>query len=100
MAISDETYTKLLERLTERVGRVRPCPVCGQDERYELLRSIANVSFVDSVHSMAVGDTYASHLLLVCTKCGNTNFLNVNVLGVYDLLAEEEQKSAGADPNA
>jgi ribosomal protein S27AE len=86
MPLPLDVYNRLLAFVTEKVGRIRPCPVCGQDANFQLLNGVVNLIFADSTASFAIGPNYATHLVLICGKCGNTNLLNVNILGAMDIL--------------
>ena len=96
MAISPEVRQQIIEVLSEKVGRIRPCPVCGQDEIYNLTPTIVNLAFNETGNSMAVGNQYATHLVLVCGKCGCTRLLNTSILGVLEMLPVSGQSTVTA----
>lgn len=95
--ISDQLHQQLIAYLGQHIGRVRPCSVCGQDESFLLLQELVNLPFQSNTMSMALGGEYATHLVLVCGKCGNTHLLNANILGAMPLLSAAELIPANPD---
>ena len=92
MAISQELYEKLTAAVSEKAPVIQPCPVCGQAENFMLLNSFVNLPFHDDTKTFGLGAQFATHLVLVCRKCGNSNLLNVNILGVSSLIEEHLKK--------
>jgi hypothetical protein len=100
MPLSPQVHQQLTDALIQKVGRVRPCPVCGQDQHFQLLTFVVNLHFSESPSSFEMGPSYATHLVLACAKCGNTHLLNVNILGVLSILEVRDQTVQEVPPDA
>jgi hypothetical protein len=88
MRFSNELHDKLIATMAEKFGRIRPCPVCGQDQTFQLMPNVTNLPFMENATSFE-SDAYTACLALVCLRCGCTHLLNANVLGIRDMISAE-----------
>jgi hypothetical protein len=97
MAAKQEVWEKINKALNERTGGQKPCPVCGETAWY-----MADAFFVMPVGknptAMQFGPASMPLLPVVCTHCGNTNLLNLMVLGFTDLSLLKIDDDAPAKP--
>lgn len=93
MPFSEDLYQRLLAAIGEKVPRIQPCPVCGQDQSFTLFPQSANIKMMDDATTFG-STVYTSNLVLICDNCGCTHFLNANVLGVRDMISAEAQAAA------
>lgn len=93
MPSRQEVTDKLLARVNERIGRPRPCAVCGKTE-WTIEPKVVNLSLSTTPHAVVLGGPQLPNVPLVCTHCGNTHLLNVLVLGfkAEDLHFDEPAK--------
>lgn len=88
MEISDDKLKAFLEKLN-----VPACPLCGnRDWSYETKVFNVNQFFPDK---LIIGGSALLVIPLTCTKCGNTNFINVLSAGLItsDEIDKEKNKS-------
>ena len=83
---------KAIETLARKGMSQPPCELC-QNKSWMLGDYIVSPEPIGRDFSNAgfgtALDPYHPSLLLFCTNCGNTKFLNANILGAFDLYAAE-----------
>jgi hypothetical protein len=104
MAFTPEQSERILARVRERTGpepgtSIRDCPICGHSE-WGLQQG--GVVFLilqspDAGGSLVLGGPTLPSVALVCGRCGNTQLLNLLVLGLGDLLKKPEPVEAESE---
>jgi predicted nucleic-acid-binding Zn-ribbon protein len=83
MALSPEQKDKILDRIKERTQTIRKCVVCGNNT-WEL--SDGFFSMQENLSKLNLGGRGQPCVAVTCNNCGNTNLLNLMVLGLGDLI--------------
>lgn len=89
MKFSKEVGEKILAAFRERLPETALCPLCHAN-KWELLDAfVAIVISYEPLEVRTAGQVLPS-AVLICNNCGNTHFLNLNVLGLSEILTPEE----------
>ena len=84
MASARSIIEKITEALRKKVGdRELRCPIC-QHEQWQIPPSFVPLTLKKSPRSFQLGDTVLPTVPLICTNCGNTQLINLRVLGIED----------------
>lgn len=85
MALSPEQKNKILDRIKERTRTVRSCVVCGNN-KWELSDGFTFLTIQENLSTLNLGGRGQPCVAVTCNNCGNTNLLNLMVLGLGDLI--------------
>ena len=97
MALSEEkikeVITKLEEVIKRKTGKTDfKCPVCT-NENFIVVDGFASNFLTDQLEkNIVIGGRILPSVLIICSNCGNTHFLNTKVLGLND---EQEKIKEG-----
>lgn len=99
MKWSPESEKRILAALGERLkGRsIGACAICGQTT-WQMLAKFVTITVTDDPAVQQIGGPNLPCLVLLCKTCGNVHLLNLLVLGLEDLVKEEED-AAKAKPD-
>lgn len=104
--IPDEIVGRFTQELQSRGINLGPCSVCQTTAGFTLagLVRLYVAEFSPATH-VPIGGPYLPSAALICNRCGNTLFLNLNVIGLHDLSLsvqerEQEQKQQSSTPAA
>jgi transcription elongation factor Elf1 len=76
------TQKSIIEKLTEKVDNEPiKCSICNQSN-FTILDKFINQPVMDEISgNFVIGGPSLPMAVLVCNNCGNTYFVNLNVLG-------------------
>ena len=85
MTTAQETIDRITEALQQKIGdRELRCPLC-QHEQWRIPPSFLPLTLKKSPRSFQLGGTVLPTVPLIRTHCGNTQLLNLKVLGFEEL---------------
>ena len=85
MTTAQETIDRITEALQQKIGdRELRCPLCHH-EQWQIPPSFLPLTLKKTPRSFQLGGTVLPTVPLICTNCGNTQLLNLKVLGFEDL---------------
>jgi hypothetical protein len=90
MALTPDQQDRIIRTVRERVGSDLRCPLCG-NTTWTATEGFAVIYGQERLDRSPTPDQGLPSIPLVCTRCGNTHFLNIFVLGVQDLFAERKE---------
>jgi hypothetical protein len=77
-AFSQRVREQIVERLTSR-GATTPCTMCGHDDWG--IGHFVTLVVTDVPGQLSLGGRTYPMVSIICTNCGNTNLVNLLVLG-------------------
>jgi hypothetical protein len=81
--LSQEEKQKIVEWLKAKAGeKARPCPICGHTEWAIADEAVIPVRLEKKKIMLGGGPIYPL-AMLVCMNCGNTQFLNLVLAGLF-----------------
>ncbi len=84
MTTAQETIDRITEALQQKIGdRELRCPLC-QHEQWQIPPSFLPLTLKKTPRSFQLGGTVLPTVPLICTNCGNTQLINLRVLGIED----------------
>lgn len=97
MASRQEILDKITAAINEKTGGQKPCVVCGQTKWIVVDKFVVLTVGNDPVQLRIGGETMPL-VPVVCTICGNTNLMNLMVLGFSDLSLLKIDEDGPAKP--
>ena len=87
MPFTDEQRQKIAEALSAKRGTAGPlvCPVCGTKE-WNVVDDMVRLTLQPNPRGVTPTGSSLPLIALICLNCGNTQVLNVFILGVGDIL--------------
>jgi hypothetical protein len=85
MKFTPEAQAKVLAALNQR-GAPHNCPLCHQSNRWAFADAFYFMVAQDGLPNVSLGGRGMPCAALVCSNCGNTQFINLLVLGLADLV--------------
>lgn len=83
MPSKQEVVEKITAALNERTGGQKPCVVCGQT-KWIVVPKFVVATVGNDPQQVMLGGQSMPLVPVVCTNCGNTNLINLLVLGFKD----------------
>jgi hypothetical protein len=77
-----EILAKILEKTKGQLG---VCPIC-RNPQWTLNDGIVSLIVQENVHHMVIGGPTLPCVSMTCVNCGNTQLLNLLILGLGDIL--------------
>lgn len=97
--LTDDQRQNFASWLNSKAALIGKCPICGT-RSWVLLEDIVEVRPFQG-GNLTVGGAVYPYVGLMCTNCGNTNFINALVSGVLkapeDLTHKETKPSGDSD---
>jgi hypothetical protein len=90
MAMKPEDRQKIIDAITTRIAAAQKehaqpvgCPICGQNN-WDIGEDFVSIGTADVLGVLTEGK-YLPSIVLVCTTCGNQQFMNLVALGLGHL---------------
>jgi formate dehydrogenase maturation protein FdhE len=103
MKYSKEVHDRILVALSSRLPgkKLGNCPICGE-LKWNIASAFVAITTTVEPQQITLGPNAWPCVILYCTNCGNSHFLNLVVLGLQELLMPEEQVNRGvaSEPTA
>lgn len=99
MKWSSEIAQQIMLRLVSRIpsGHINPCPVCSNPE-WVLSDGFIQIGTQREVPGIVLGGESLPSVAIVCKRCGNTQLINLIVLGLAHLLKPETMPDQVVEP--
>ena len=97
MVLSKEKTEQIIKKIEDAVksktgGTNFKCAVCTNN-KFSLVGGFINNSLMDSMGGdLVLGGSFLPSIPIVCTNCGNTLFINSQILGLNEEIKKEEKK--------
>lgn len=87
MAISPEHQERILARIQERAPGMGVCPICRSPEWRVQNAGYVVLTLQDNMAAFRIGGGPSMPMVTItCQNCGNTQLLNMIVLGLEDMV--------------
>jgi hypothetical protein len=86
MAFTPAVRARILLAIQQRAPQLGTCPVCHKGP-WTLVDQFVPIALSSTPSSIELGGQILPSIALVCQTCGNTQILNLLVLGLQDLWA-------------
>jgi len=90
MASNEEIVQRIIQKLSDKTGPMRPCSLCGH-AAWTVGNQYVVVSLSPQPTQSRLGGPVYPTIGVICSHCGNTHLLNLLILG----FSSEELKSMG-----
>lgn len=93
MKFSKDVERKIIAALLDRLPgqTLGQCPLCHVTD-WELVDAFVAITITPEPLEVYLGGQILPNAVLICQNCGNTHFLNLNTLGLKELLVIELDK--------
>ena len=85
-SLSEKQKRKALAWLIEKLGNDPKCPMCSQSNWH-----LANIQVRVQAPNALLGGRGFPLIAMICQNCGNTQFLNMLVMGLLEKQPSEEE---------
>lgn len=82
---SEAENKEITDRINERANR-RPCSVCGHEGEFRLADGFVFLVTQSAAQALDISGMGLPCIILVCRNCGNTQLLNMLILGLERLV--------------
>jgi hypothetical protein len=98
MKYSKEVYERILAALSARLPgkKLGNCSICGE-LKWNIASTFVAITTTEEPHQVTLGPKIWPCVILYCTNCGNSHFLNVVALGLEELLVPEAQSESNQE---
>jgi len=89
--MNTEAFRRIIDAFSAKLGEkpLGDCPICGT-KSWQLQDQFAVFSVSERPDQVTLGGRVLPSLVIICSNCGNTMFLNLKILGLEDLLSSPE----------
>lgn len=81
---TQEQKERIISALKERAPQAGACPVCHRTQ-WTISEGMVYLTIQQQTRSINIGGPGYPMAAIICTNCGNTQFLNLIVLGLKDM---------------
>ena len=85
-----EEKAQILSALTTKMGEIKPCPLCG-DNNWQLQDGLVRLVVQEKKTRLSLGGRNFPCIALICSNCGNTHLVNLISLGLRELIEKEKE---------
>ena len=85
MPFTQEEREQISSAIQAKAPQVNRCPICLNQD-WSLQDGFAVPGIQDNISRIVIGGPVLPSVVIVCTNCGNTHFLNALILGLQDLV--------------
>lgn len=84
MASKEEVMLRITSALNEKAGGQKPCVICSQT-KWVVMDKFAVITVGNDPEAVLLGGHTMPLVPVVCINCGNTQFVNLKILGFTDM---------------
>jgi hypothetical protein len=88
MPMPQHIVDQIVDALKAKREEPDGCPICGEDN-FSVGDYVFNMPLSESLVWTPVTPVIATHVLVHCTNCGLTYMVNINILGITEIILED-----------